>query len=143
MFWKPVDLFICGKELLFLGRYIDKPRLLRFLHEWSSRSRTKWNTVGDTFELEERIIRLHTFDIDLIRSFFWCFEIEVMRPFVVKYLGRVLPCLIHRFRDKNSFFFRELEVDITELRSLMSDPGTISICDEISMIDLMVLASSF
>lgn len=99
--------------------------------------------MRDPFELEKRIIRLHTLNIDLIGSLLRIFEIEIVYPLIVIYLTRVLPCFIHRFRDEYSLPFRKLEVDITELWRLMSDTRTVSICDEVCMVDLMIFLPMF
>lgn len=43
----------------------------------------------------------------------------------------------------DSFFFRELEVDLTELWSLVSDTRTVSVGNEICVIDLVILVPVF
>lgn len=97
--------------------------------------------MRDSLEFEECIIGLHTLDIDLVGTIFWVFEIEVVSSLIVVDLIRISTSIIHRMRDVDSFFFRELEVDLTELRSLVSYTCTVRIRDEVCMIDLMVLVS--
>lgn len=55
----------------------------------------------------------------------------------------VLPCFVHRFGDKYPLFFCELEVDITELWSFMSDPRTIGIGDKVCMVDFVIFLTIF
>ena len=66
-----------------------------------------------------------------------------MDSFHIKYLSRIPTSIIHRMRDVDSLLFRQLEVDLTELWSLMSDTRTIRVCDEVCVIDLVILVSIF
>lgn len=143
MFWEPVDLLIRREEFLFLALDIDEPRSLCLLHERSPRAWTKWHTMRDPFELEERIICLHTLDIDLIGSLLRIFEIKIVCPLIVEYLARISSGFIHRLGDIYPFFFRELEVDISELWSLMPNTCTVGIRDEVSMVYLMIFLTIF
>ena len=95
----------------------------------------------DPFEFEKCTVCLHAFDIDLISSILRILKVEIVRTFIIKYLSCVFPCFIHRFRDMYPFLLRKLEVDITELWSLMPDTRTVSICDEVCMVYLMVFLS--
>ena len=99
--------------------------------------------MRDTLKFEESIIRLHTFDIDLVRSIFWILQIEIVSSFKIENLSRISTSIVHRMRDVNAFFFRQLEVDLTELWSLMSDTCTVCIRDEVCMVDLVILVSVF
>ena len=66
-----------------------------------------------------------------------------MSSFKIKNLSRISTCFIHRIRDMDAFFFRELEVNLTELWSLVSDTRTICIGDEVSMVYLMIFVTVF
>ncbi len=64
-----------------------------------------------------------------------------MCSLIVVNLIRIPTSVIHRMRDVDPFFFRELEVDLTELWSLVSDTRTVGIRDEVCMVDLVILIS--
>ncbi len=70
-------------------------------------------------------------------------EVEIVHTLIVEYLTRIPTCFIHSFRDEYPFSLRELEIDITELWCLMPDTRTISIRDEVCMVDLMILLPVF
>ena len=64
-----------------------------------------------------------------------------MCSLIVVNLSRISTSIVHRMRDMDAFFFRELEVDLTELWSLVSDTRTVGIRDEVCMVDLVILVS--
>jgi hypothetical protein len=95
----------------------------------------------DPLQFEESIIGFHAFDIDLVRTILRSIEIEIMSSLIVMDLIRISTSIVHRMRDVDSFFFRELKVDLTELWSLVPDTRTIGVRDEVCMIDLVILVS--
>jgi hypothetical protein len=92
--------------------------------------------VGNPFILKECSVLLHALDIHLIGFL-------IMKSLIVMDLCGVLPCFVHGFGDKYPFLFRELEVDITELRSFMSDTSTVCVSNKVCMVDLVILFSIF
>ncbi len=99
--------------------------------------------MRDPLELEECIICLHSLDIDPIGSFLRILEIEIVSSLIIIDLSRIPPCIIHCMGDMDSFFFPELEVDLTELWCLMSDTCTVGVSDEVRMVDFVILVSIF
>ena len=99
--------------------------------------------MRDTLQLEECIVCFHTFDIDLIPTVLRILQIEIVSSFKIENLGRIPTSIIHRMRYVDSLLFCQLEVDLTELWSLVSDTSTIGVGDEVCMVYLMILVSVF
>lgn len=146
IFWKPVYLLICLFEAVFIIGDVNKPRFLSLLYQWSSRSWTKWNSVGNPLFFKKQSFlgkpRNHnSIGILVVKSLKRRESIGIYSSILCSNLRGISSCLIHSIRNMNTFSFSKLEVHFSKLRCFMTNTRTIGISYEVCCVDTMTLGA--